>query len=292
MHPRTLAFNLWNRRLHRGAVTVAAALMMWLSGCPPMDGVDTGTGGGDAGGDGGATNGTPGVVTGVVNTFITDAVLRSCDPAVSVSYTLTGMPDTVSGIVVPIDAFGQTGDRQVIATDLPIAGDDTRFNLDPAQVGPGTFFVGILVTTGNTDQEILASGRVSVEEPAPAFVLPLNPITEVAAGDVVAVSFDAGAPVAERVDWRLFFFSPVTVPPAEPVSPDQLGTEIAIGNGAIGSAQFSTAGLEPGDYQLGLSVTTVGSTVEQAVAAGRGSCVATIPDPLSAESPVVRVVAP
>jgi hypothetical protein len=108
-----------------------------------------------------------------------------------------------------------------------------------------------------------------------------------AVGTDVAISFDAGDPEGD-VQWRLFYLSETD---SRELPPDQLGTQIGPpGSGNVGNATLSTSGLNPGDYELGLSATDSGMSIANTVAAGDLERIVTIPN-TATRGPIVRVVA-
>ena len=114
-----------------------------------------------------------------------------------------------------------------------------------------------------------------------------RPDLSVIVGTKVTVSFDAGDPEGV-VQWRLFFLDSTD---SRDASPDQLGTEIAVGAGNTGQATFDTTDLTPGDYELGFSATDSGSSVSSTAVSGHVERIVTIPNDMRS-GPVVRVVAP
>lgn len=279
--------DLIRRGGHRLLVCLTAGtcvfLVVVLAGCPAT---------GDPSQDGNTNdnindNGTgTGQLGGVIISFSTSFSLSELDPAASVLYEVTGGPDSISGFYVPVadanPAAGEVGDRVIVAPSLPATGPNTRFPFDPRVAGVGFFKVGVLLRRGDETAEALSVGVIQVEGPPdPRFIRPVEDPNEVLQGSQVPVAFDAGDPEND-VQWRLFY---LTESDARNNLPDELGTLLAAGRGNVGGATFNTAGLEGGDYQLGLSATDSGSSVAATVAAGNLERIITV------LGPVVKVIA-
>ncbi|MGB2985921.1 MAG: hypothetical protein WBE26_08560, partial [Phycisphaerae bacterium] len=246
----------WVSRL--GAAFCIAMLGL-VAGCPtagiPSNGIP------DDPDNGNATPDDTGEVSGEIISFSVNFGVSALDPPVSVIYSVTGTPDSIAGFYVPVaDASpgaSEIGNRIIVDTRLP-AGTNKFFNFDPAYAGVGFYRVGIIMIVGTEEIVAESQGVVQVQGPPnPFFIQPTESITEVAQGTEVFVSFDAGDPEGE-VKWRLFYLSETD---SRDNPPAQLGTELAVGSGNVGSATFSTTGFAPGDYELGISATDSGSSV-------------------------------
>ncbi len=273
---RKVLFRLAARLL----MVFCAGLVVFATGCPT------------APGDGQVPDGDDGVsgeVSAEIISFSTNFGVSALDPAISVIYSVTGTPSSISGFYVPVaDASpgaGPIGDRVFVVTNLP-AGEQKFFSFDPAAAGVGFYRVGVLVTVGADELVAQSTGIIQVQgSPVPVFIQPSVTITEVVQGDEVFISFDASDPEG-NVQWRLFHLSETD---RRDNPPDQLGTQIAIGSGNVGSATLSTAGFAPGDYELGISATDSGISIAATVANGDTSRIVTIPNE-SQSGPIIRVM--
>lgn len=265
---------------------VSVGLVLLVSGCPSVP-----DGGGDGDGDGSGSGSQ--VRADIVSPVSSFGVSVNDEAPVSIIYTVSGTPQSISGYYVPVaDSSSNSpaiGDRVIIATNLP-TGTNRFFNFLPGEAGVGFFRAGVLVTL-TTNEQITAesSGVIHVEGPPdPSFLLPATSLTVVERGDPVQIRFDAGDP-ENVVQWRLFHLDsndPVNVPP------DQLGTQIGpLGSGNIGEFTLETNDLAFGDYTLGVSATDSGASVPQTVARGDADRVVTIPN-ATTTTPRIRVVEP
>lgn len=271
-------------RRRRVVGMLCAVLPFFLFGCPsvPTDPEPPDNG----------TPDPPGTVSASILGYTGTVLLNVSDPLVSVLYTITGTPDSVSGFYVRVVDSGsdsaEVGDRVIIAPNLPIVGDDLQFRFNPAQAGLGFFRVGLEFTADGEDHSTKNTGVISVGlSPSPTFIQPAAPSTEIDDGSSLVISFDSGVASA-GIQWRLFYLSagdPIAVPP------DQLGTEIAVGVGPTGSVLMVTSILEPGEYELGLSVTDIGLSIDEAVATGQSGRIVTIPN-ADESGPKLIIVAP
>lgn len=261
-----------------------------------------------------APNGDPGTdgtvaITGRINSILANASLSVDDPAITIFYTVTGTPDSISAFFVPVaDNSGgaiEIGPPQNLAQNLPASGNNAFFQFFPSGVGVGFYRVGIQLTTGGQVIEAVSDGVIQVQgRPDPCFAQPCTVaaagtpadqtftgcgelicvrVVEIPEGDQdgVTVSFDAGDPDGD-VQWRLFFLRD-TDSISNPA--DQLGEQILIGSGNVAFVAFSTADLLPGDFELGVSATDSGLSIAQTVEAdGDNSRIVTV------LGPVVRVV--
>lgn len=267
---------LWSPRLY---AAVSGVLLGLMAGCPNA-GLPTGGAGGDMGtGNTGMSDDTGAVTARIVN-ISTNFGLSELQPPISVFYTVTGAPDSISAFYVPVadsnPGAAAIGDRVTIADNLP-AGVNRTFNFDPAAAGIGFFRVGIFVVDEANELVAESTGIIQVQAPPnPVFIQPTEPVTEVAPGAEVFVSFDAGDPEGDA-QWRLFYLGP-----NDPGSdlPDELGTQIAVGSGNVGTGTFLTEGLPAGDYVLGVSATDSGSSVAATVAGGNINQIVTVFGPI------------
>ena len=120
--------------------------------------------------------------------------------------------------------------------------------------------------------------------PDPAIVQPAVGVTTVHSGDTVPISFNAGND-DDNVQWRLFYLTendPTDVPAGE------LGTQLMIGSGNLGSFDWDTSAVSDGSYRLGLSVTDSGLSVAQSISSGFAHLIVTIPND-SASTPTVSI---
>ncbi len=249
--------------LFTGLIALAA-----LAGCPFAQGP---VGGNVNGND---NTGTDEVTASVVN-FNANFGISSLQAPISVLYTVTGTPSSIAGFFLPVadDTPGAApiGDRVIIATNLP-AGQNRTFSFDPRVAGTGFYRVGVLVVAGGENLVDESDGVVQVQgPPEPLFIQPSQPLTEVVPGTVVTVSFDTGDPEGD-VHWRLFSLRDTD---SRSVTPDQLGSPIALGTGNVGVSTFSTVGLTPGDYQLGVSATDTGLSINSTVTSGQTARIVT-----------------
>jgi hypothetical protein len=263
------------------------------SGCP-----GTTTPDGSNGGDGDNNAGAPKATSLEIVSFRNNFEISELEPPVSVLYTAIIEPETaesdIRGFYVEVpDASPDAaaiGDPVVVATDLP-AGTNRAFNFDPSLTGVGFYRVGIVVTLDQEQTEETSQGVIQVQGPPnPSFVRPTDAITEVSPGAEVIVSFDAGDPEGV-VQWRAFVLAPDD---SRTASPEDLGTQLRVGSGNVGSFNFSTAGLAEGDYELGVSATDSGLSISSTVANGDLDRIVTIPrvgaTPMeNVSGPIIRV---
>jgi len=198
--------------------------------------------------------------------------LSALGSPVSVLYTVSGAdPDSISGFYVPAEG---EGDLVIIPTaiDLP-PGTNRAFNFDPSTVGVGRYRVGIRVVHAGVTEDFISIGVIEVQgPPAPVFRQPAGDV-QITQGTDVSIAFDAGDPEGD-VEWRLFYLTPQD---SRDEPPDELGTQLAVGAGNIGLFTFSTSGLEPGEYEIGISATDSGFSVATTVAQMDIDRIVTIP---------------
>ncbi|RME37837.1 MAG: hypothetical protein D6788_08600, partial [Planctomycetota bacterium] len=208
---------------------------------------------------------------------------------ISVLYSFTGTADTLDGYYVPVSGpestAGPVGSRVFIAPSLEMV-TDGRFDFDPGLAGQGFYKVGIRWIVGGQEFTAESEGVIQVEGgPNPQFQQPSGTI-QVVVGTDVPVRFDVGDPEG-NVQWRLFYLSDTD---SRDLPPDQLGTEIATGTGNLcPDCVFSTAGLAPGNYELGLAATDSGFSVATTVSRGEADQVVVIPQG-AVRGPIVRVL--
>lgn len=259
----------WN-----GSLLVLGCSLVFSAGCPAP--IDDGNGG---------TNGDgmdDVMVTGTINNVNSNfGVSVSLPTSLTVLYSVTGQPDSIVGFYVPVadtaPGSAPVGDRIIVATNLP-SGSDQAFSFLPSAAGVGLFRVGVLMNVDTEEIIVQSSGTIQVQGPPnPMFVRPSEPLTFVQAGASVEVSFDVGDPEGDAL-WRLFFLATDDDPD---LPADQLGTEIAVASatGNSGMVLFQTAGLAPGEYELGLSATDSGSTVAGTVVNGESDRIVTVLGP-------------
>ncbi len=266
-------------------LVLAAFTITLVSGCPS---VSTDGGGGD--GNGGTDNtGTGGVLAGDIINIRTTTKISELDPFVSVLYNLDNVPAgaDIRGFYIPvtgtIGSYMDSGDLVVVATGL-LSVDGQSFRFDPGSVGPGSYQVGVAVTTIGSETQFRSRAAIDVQAaPDPTFILPNVSVSEISQGTSVPVTFDTGA-LDTSVQWRLFLLQNSD---SRTSSADIIGTELVIGQGNIGAFTLSTDALLPGDFQLGLSATLSGASIAATVAQGNENLIVT-----NVDGPIVRVVTP
>ncbi len=272
------------------AVPVAASLMLGATcGTPP---VDDGTGGGS-----GQDPGVLGVTARLVapNANVALSVLDA--QPLSVIYSITGETARVTssvGFYVKVAGSGpDAGDlSEPIVIDASLSvGENQSFTFDPRITGVGFYRVGIRVTVQSVANPIdkRSTGVLQVQGPPnPRFVLPAVPITTVDQGDDVLIKFDAGDPEGV-VQWRLFYLISTDLLDGPP---DQFGTQLGQpGSGNAGDFTWSTTGLPPGEYRLGLSATDTGVSVAATEQRGDRAKITSIPSSTTS-TPSIRIVLP
>ncbi len=258
------------------------AMVMLVGGCPagsnptPPDNTNDNTDGGDAEAE--------------IISPSTSFGISSLDPPISVLYSVPEAATEVSGFRVPVADSSPDGapigDRVVIATSLA-TGEMQAFSFDPAEAEVGFFRVGILFTLDADEESVESTGVIQVQgSPDPVFIQPSEPLTEVVQGSAAFVSFDVGDPEG-NVQWRLFILAPLD---SRTNPPDQLGTQLAVGSGNVGTFTLDTSDFSPADYQLGLSATDSGASVAVTVDRGETDRIVTVPN--GSSTPILRIVAP
>lgn len=264
-------------------IMLAAGFSLFALGCP----MTTTTGGTNNGN----TSGTGSTTDEIVN-FKSNFGISALGSPLSVIYNVTGFATSISGYFVPVANStadsAETGDRVIIATSLQ-SGGNQAFNFDPAlaaERGLGFYRVGLIWNVGLFQSSVQSAGTIEIQgTPNPVFLMPTpQSLTQVAQGTNVTIQFDAQDPQGV-VQWRIFYLS-AGDDPTVPV--DQLGTEIAVGNGNLcANCILSTLELEPGDYELGLSATDSGFSIATTVSRGTPSQIITT---VNGNGPAVRVI--
>ena len=165
-----------------------------------------------------------------------------------------------------------------------------------APTGACCFDVGVCVENTNAQVCELVAGSFQGQSslcrdecgsrPNPVFIQPPPGVTAVGLGDTVHISFEAGnGNDDDNIQWRLFYLAE-NDPRGAPA--DQLGTELLIGSGRLGSFEWDMTGLLAGSYRLGLTATDSGFSVARSVSLGFEHLIVTIPND-SAPSPTVRI---
>ena len=275
------------RSARRFGVLSCVGLLMFAftSGCPGVDGGAQPDGNDNAGNVNG--NGTDVVAS--IDTFQSNHVISVLEAPVSVTYTvITDAED------VEVSAFyvaEGSDDRKTIEEDLPV-GAGQAFSFDPRVAGVGSYRVGIIVLIDTIEEIAESAGIVQVQGPPdPYFIRPADQVTEVSPGAEVPISFDAGDPEG-IVRWRLFYLAEED---SRSAPPDELGTQLGpAGSGNVGNFNFSTTGLPPGDYQIGVSATDTGLSISATVENGDLDRIVTIPgvSPYTGETvsgPIIRI---
>lgn len=283
----------WDRkRLYRtwwiACAPVAAAFVLGAtcSTLPPDDGSGTGQ-----------DPDTLGVTARLVAPSANVALSVLDTQPLSVIYSITGDVDRVTGAVgfyVRVAGSGpDAGDLSdpIVIDPLLDTGDNKTFSFDPRITGVGFYRVGIRVTVRSATNPIdkRSGGVLQVQGPPdPRFILPSEPITVFDQGADVLVKFDAGDPEGV-VQWRLFYLTSTDLVDGPA---DQLGTQLGQpGSGNAGDFTWSTTGLPPGEYRLGLSATDSGASVAVTQQRGDGDKIRTIPND-ERSTPAIRIVLP
>lgn len=261
----------------------ALLAVVLIAGCPgTMDGNGNGNGNG---------NGSTDEVSASIVSPVTNFSISALEDPVSVLYTVTGEPVEIFGFAIPVaDATpgsGAIGDPVVIATDLS-AGTNRAFDFDPGALGVGNYRVGITARTSDMEFSDESDAVIQVEGvPMPRFVRPAEPFTVVEVGELLTISFDAGDPEG-LVQWRLFLLAESD---SRTVPPDQLGMELRVGSGNVGTFELDTSTIAPGDYEVGISATDSGFSILSTVGRGELEKIVTIPSD-TASGPIIRVIQP
>lgn len=255
----------------------------------------------DIGGTGsdGSTGSGDVAVTARILSVLANASISINDPDITIRYTVTGIPDSISpvnAVFVAVENNGpdapESGERQSLGQNLPASGVEAHFKFlpDGPDAGVGFYRVGIIVTIDGQVIEAFSDGVIQVQGgPDPCFSCspaasgaPANSTfggcggrvceltTEVAVADLIDVSvvFDAGDPQG-GVRWRLFYLK-ATESCDNPANPtDQLGIEIATNPETeldnVATVPFPTVEPRADNFKLGVSVTDSGLSVAETV---------------------------
>ena len=271
------------RRLGGG---FCAVLLLLAAGCPQVP--EDSTGNGNSNTNGSTSDGSITATIINVSGFIQ---ISELEEPLSVLYNVSA-PDGASVESFYVRVGEET--RFPISGSLPLG--DGQFGFDPIQASVGTYQVGLQVTSATDQLTVISTGLIQVQgSPAPVFFQPAGDVTR-AVGDEVAVTFDARDP-EDDVKWRVFYLadSDSRTAPA-----DELGTELTPpGEGNVGSRILTTAGLAPGNYEIGISAVDGGDSISSAVAKGDDDRIVTvfgpivrILQPFDTSLPVISVVSP
>ncbi|MFH0983422.1 MAG: integrin alpha [Planctomycetota bacterium] len=184
-----------------------------------------------------------------------------------VLYNIDASATDVGGFYVQVASASpdapEIGEDVIAATGLS-PGAYQAFSLPIAQFTAGFYRVGLRFTLGGEAGRCTSSGTLEATGTAlPEFTQPAsNVLAE--EGDDIPIGFDMHDP-AGALQWRLFYIS-TNGPFDEP--PDDLGTQIRIGQGDSDIVLWSTSGVPLGVYFVGLSTTASGLTIEETVVAG------------------------
>lgn len=217
-----------------------------------------------AGNDNGGSSGT---ASGQILNLKSNLPVSELDLPVSVFYTVGGSPTQVDGFYrrVADDSpnAGQIGNDVITNANLPM-GSNLSFFVDPSELGVGFYRIGLFITVGGVRQAVLSDGVLKVEgSPDPIFRQPES-FSVVSRGDEQVVQWDNRDPEGV-VQWRLFRLAEGD---SRDEAADQIGTQLAIGTGNVGSYTLQTASLLPGRYELGVSATDSGRSIATTVADG------------------------
>lgn len=260
---------------------LCSAALLFAPGCPSGTSPPDGGGGGD--------DAPVGDATGKIVNIPLNVGLSELSAPISVIYDFSGTVDLLAGFFVPVDdsapGAAEIGVRVIIAPNLPV-GDNQAFNFDPSVAGLGFYRVGILWQVAGTESAAQSAGIIQVQgSPSPEFIRPIAEVTDLAQGAELQILFDVGDPEADA-QWRLFFLSSTD---SLNLPAHQLGTLIKVGSGNLcADCQFSSVGLLPGTYELGLSATDSGLSVDQTSTTGDPSQIVTIPNATD-RGPLIRV---
>ncbi len=244
----------------------------------------------DNGNDNGNSN-SGGDVQAEMITPATGFGLSILEEPVSFFYSVDESATDVRGYYVPVED-GSTdsdpiGERVITTGDLSTGVMQVLF-FDPQEAGVGFYRLGIEFSINGEEEDAESEAAVEVQgAPDPIFILPSQSITSVTKGQRVTISFDVQDP-EDDVQWRLFYLSESD---SRSNPADQLGTALATGSGNAETFSFDTDSLEPGDYQLGISATDSGSSIEQTVERGESYLIVTIPSSTVPNTPIIHVIA-
>jgi FG-GAP repeat len=256
------------KRLLPSVCCVAVVLLtVILVGCP--NGILTSN---PAAGDG--TGGETTDEFGLLN-LLSD-IAFSDDIALTVLYSVPSNSGDVVAIYrvlsAPVSAGGvEIGVEETIAEGLPV-GANQSFVFNTAGLRPG--FYQVVVQAGGVSYP--SQGTIEIQgPPSPLFIEPSSDLT-VAAGATVNISADVGDPQGSA-QWRLFYQDSDADLSQEGQAGGGalLGTRIAEGAGSTVTVSWDTQSIPLGTYRFGLSATDTGTSVADAVSAGRADSIVT-----------------
>ena len=213
----------------------------------------------------GNTNDNSGSTVGGAILNIQADVTLSGGQAITILYSTPTNATDVRAFYVPVEGSGstavETGDEVVFATGL-FAGSERSFDFQTQDLPTGKYKVGIRY---GATARALSTGVITITGlPAPTFVSPSQSVS-VVRGAQVDVRVDLGS-AENAVNWRLFYMD--FGDSLTGFKPDQYGMELQTGTQNVLIYYWNTAGVEPGQYTLGISSTDSGKTIAQSVAAG------------------------
>ncbi|MCH7702526.1 MAG: hypothetical protein IID37_12650, partial [Planctomycetes bacterium] len=246
---------------------ILVAVGFFAVGCTS---IPSGTGTGTNGDDGAANDNVADSVGSIDN--VSSTVTLSGNREFNVIYSIPVAVSLVEAIYVQVaDAVpgsAEVGERVVFGQALA-SGDSQAVLFDTTLLDPGLYRVGIsYIDAFGVSVIVFSDGVVDVQgQPDPVFFEPAADITG-EAGISLLVSFDAGDPENVNVRWRLFYADKTdieiwAVNPAALSNQSELGTQLTTGSTNVGSFTWNTAGLQPGEYGLGVSATDSGSSIDQ-----------------------------
>lgn len=245
---------------------ILVALGFFALGCTSIPS-GTGTTGN---GDGGAADDNLADSVGSIDN-VGSTVTLSGSREFNVIYSIPAGVSLVEAVYVQVaDAIpgsAEVGERVVFGQALA-GGDSQAVLFDTTLLDPGLYRVGIsYVDAFGVPVIFFSDGVVDVQgQPDPVFFEPTTSITG-EPGIALLVSFDARDPEDLNVRWRLFYADKTDIDvwaanPASISNPSELGTQLATGSTNVGSYTWNTAGLQPGEYGLGVSATDSGSSID------------------------------
>jgi hypothetical protein len=220
-------------------------------------------------------NSSSGTAEGEILNLKTNLPVSELNLPISVFYTATGSPSQVDGFYRQVaddsPTGGQIGNDVITNPNLPV-GSNLSFFVDPVELGVGFFRIGLYVTSGGVREEVLSDGVLKVEgAPNPVFRQPES-FAVVDRGDSQFIQWDNRDPEGV-VQWRLFLLNEES---SRDEPADQLGTQLAIGSGNVGSHTLQTSTLLPGRYEIGVSATDSGRSIAATVADGESFRIKTV----------------
>lgn len=246
--PGSLRF--WS--LRSAAMAVLVMLAGLNAGCP-MDGGD--------GGDGEDNDPTALILNMGSNIRV------SGEQSVTIVYSAAPSTAAVEAFYVEVNSTGAdastVGPEVVFAEDLD-AGENRTVALATGPLPLGIYRIGLNVTANSKTLRVVSTGTISVTTlPDPEFTLPNQDVFAQPGGNI-EVSANVGD-AENAVQWRLFYIQAGERPVA---TPDQYGTQIAVGTANVAEATWFTAGVPLGEYEIGIFVTDSGQSIADTVASG------------------------